>query len=392
MRAESPAGGVAVIGGFYFCYFAFNGLFSPYWGLYLAALALPAWQIGILTSLTQVNRIYAPAIWGWLADRSGRRRAILRLAGIAGLIGFLPLLAVDSFWPMFVAVLFASFFWSAALPLVESLAIARLAGDSGRYARLRVWGSIGFIAASLGAGYWIEASGVRVFPLAVVGTMAGLAVYCWRLPESPVRRAVAAVQAGFGEILHRREVRVFFAGCFLMSLAHGPYYSFYSIHLAEHGLAQSTIGWLWTVGVLAEVGLFLAMPWLNVRLSPKALFVGDFAIAVVRFLLIAFGAGSLPLLVIAQLGHAFTFACHHAVAMGYLHRHFAGAHAAKGQALYIAASFGIGGSLGGVIAGFLWADFSGSTVFALAASVSALGGVLCFAGLPATERGGMTGR
>ncbi|MBM3114220.1 MFS transporter [Jeongeupia naejangsanensis] len=392
MKAESPAGGVAVIGGFYFCYFAFNGLFSPYWGLYLAALALPAWQIGILTSLTQVNRIYAPAIWGWLADRSCRRRAILRLAGVAGLAGFLSLLVVDTFWPMFLAVLFASFFWSAALPLVESLAIGRLAGDSGRYARLRVWGSIGFIAASLGAGYWIEASGVKVFPLAVVGTMAGLAVYCWRLPESPVRAVAAELSAGFGDILRRREVRVFLVGCFLMSLAHGPYYSFYSIHLAEHGLAQSTIGWLWTVGVLAEVGLFLAMPLLNRRFSPKALFVGDFAIAVVRFLLIAFGAHSLPLLAVAQLGHAFTFACHHAVAMGYLHRHFAGAHAAKGQALYIAASFGIGGSLGGVIAGFLWADFSGATVFALAAGVSALGGVLCAFGLPGQRKIAMTGR
>ncbi|BCL75347.1 MFS transporter [Jeongeupia sp. HS-3] len=382
MKAESPVGGVAVIGGFYFCYFAFNGLFSPYWGLYLAALALPAWQIGILTSLTQVNRIYAPAIWGWLADRSGRRRAILRLAGAAGLAGFLSLLVVDTFWPMFLAVLFASFFWSAALPLVESLAIAKLSGDSGRYARLRVWGSIGFIVASLGAGYWIEASGVGVFPLAVVGTMAALAVYCWRLPEAPVSTAAVVASAGFGDILRRREVQVFLAGCFLMSLAHGPYYSFYSIHLAEHGLGQSSIGWLWTIGVLAEVALFLAMPQLNARFSPKALFVADFAIALGRFLIIAYGAASLPLLVVAQLGHAFTFACHHAVAMGYLHRHFAGAHSAKGQALYIAASFGIGGSLGGVIAGFLWADLSGVGVFSLAALVAALGGVLCWFGLP----------
>ncbi|MGL6039651.1 MAG: MFS transporter, partial [Deefgea sp.] len=108
------------IAGFYFCYFAFNGLFSPYWGLYLANLSFPAWQIGILTSLTQINRIYAPTLWGWLSDKTGQRQTILRVAGLGGLVFFIPLLFTHSFWFLFVSVLIASFFWSAALPLVEA--------------------------------------------------------------------------------------------------------------------------------------------------------------------------------------------------------------------------------------------------------------------------------
>ncbi|WP_035054097.1 MFS transporter [Andreprevotia chitinilytica] len=375
----SPAAGLFAIGGFYFCYFAFTGLFQPYWGVYLAALSFPAWQIGILTSLTQINRIYAPAIWGWLADRTGKRSLILRVAGLGAVSGFIGLLFAHGFWGMFSVVLLATFFWSAALPLVEALTMTRLRGDSGRYARLRVWGSIGFIVSSIIAGYWIQAKGVAVLPMTVVAVMSGLAIYAWLLPEAPALPANQPQAAGLGQILRRREIQVVFLGCFLMLLAHGPYYSFYSIYITQHGLSKSHIGWLWTVGVLAEVVIFLVMPWLTRRWSMRSLFLSTFLVAALRFLLIGWGVQSLAILLFAQLGHAFSFAISHASAMSYVHKHFAGSHQAKGQALYIGASFGLGGSLGGLLAGWGWDVLGGRLEFTLAALVALTGWIVCAA-------------
>ncbi|GLS03391.1 MFS transporter [Chitiniphilus shinanonensis] len=378
----SRTAGLFAIGGFYFCYFGFTGLFQPYWGVYLAALSFPAWQIGILTSLTQINRIYAPAIWGWLADRTGRRALILRIAGLGGLAGFIGLLFVQGFAGMFAALLIATFFWSAALPLVEALTMTLLQGDGGRYARLRVWGSIGFIVSSVLAGYWMQAMGVGVLPATVVAVMGGLALYAWLLPQPPTVAPHPTMQrVGFGDILRRREVRTVFAGCFLMLLSHGPYYSFYSIYVTGHGVAAGHIGWLWTVGVLAEVGMFMAMGRLVQRWSLRTLFLSTFAVAGVRWLLVGWGVSSLPLLLFAQLGHAFTFAVCHATAMSYVHRHFAGPHQAKGQALYIGVSFGAGGSLGGLLAGVAWDAWGGRWVFTAAAVVALVGWLVCAIGL-----------
>ncbi|QLG87708.1 MFS transporter [Chitinibacter bivalviorum] len=370
------------IAGFYFCYFAFNGLFSPFWGLYLAGLAFPAWQIGILTSLTQINRIYAPALWGYLADRTGKRQLILRVAGVFGLLFFIPLLITKTFWPIFIAVLLGSFFWSAALPLVEATAMSLLKGDSGAYSRLRIWGSLGFVAATVAAGYLIEAQGVTIFPVAVISVMAGLALYCWWVPEAPAVQAQQAVETRFLDILRRREVQSLLLACFLMALAHGPYYSFYSIYVANQGYSKSTIGWFWTLGVVAEIAIFWLMPRLNLRFSHKALLLFGFAIAALRFSIIAWGISSLLLLLLAQLAHAFTFGSNHAVNMAYIHRYFAGRHQAKGQALYIAMSFGIGGSLGGIIAGMLWQQIGGAWVFSLAALACACAYAIAWRGLP----------
>ncbi|WP_157314761.1 MFS transporter [Chitinibacter sp. GC72] len=373
------------IAGFYFCYFAFNGIFSPYWGLYLAGLAFPAWQIGILTSLTQINRIYAPALWGWLADRSGKRQLILRLAGACGLLFFIPLLVAQSFWPIFIAVFLGSFFWSAALPLVEATAMSLLKGDSGLYSRLRIWGSIGFVVATMTAGYLIEAQGVAVLPISVIAIMASLALYCWWVPEAPSTPAAQYAQTGFGEILRQREVQSLLASCFLMALAHGPYYSFYSIYVADQGYSKSTIAWFWTLGVLAEIAIFWLMPRLNLRFSQKLILLFGLAIGAARFGVIAWGIASLPLLLLTQLAHAFTFGSNHAVNMAYIHRYFAGRHQAKGQALYIAMSFGIGGSLGGILAGLAWQPLGGEWVFSLAALSCLLGCIIAWRGLPKIE-------
>ncbi len=85
------------LAGFYFAYFSFNGIFSAYWGLYLKALSFAAWQIGVLMSLQQIMRIVGPNLWGWLADRIGRRAAIIRFVGLASVVSFVGVLIDQRF-------------------------------------------------------------------------------------------------------------------------------------------------------------------------------------------------------------------------------------------------------------------------------------------------------
>ena len=259
--------------------------------------------------------------------------------------------------------------------------MALLKGNSGAYARLRLWGSIGFMVATLAAGYAIEGFGVGTLPWAVVAIMASLALYSWQVPSAPAIVETQRVQLPLWEILQRAEVRSLLLACFFMALAHGAYYSFYSIFVAEQGFSKSVIGWLWSIGVFAEILVFSLMPQLTQRFALRSLFLFGLLVAVARFGLIAWGAQSILLLIVAQIGHAFTFGSHHAVTMSYIHRYFSGRHQAKGQALYIAVSFGLGGSLGGILTGLNWNQLGGATIFSLSAGVALIGFLIAWRGV-----------
>ena len=83
------------LSGFYFFYFAFVGAMAPYWGLYLRSLEFNAFQIGVLMSLLHVMRIFAPNIWGHIADRTGKRVAIVQIAALVCLLAPAALMAAD---------------------------------------------------------------------------------------------------------------------------------------------------------------------------------------------------------------------------------------------------------------------------------------------------------
>src|SRR6266568_4514284 len=126
---------------FYFAYFAYAGAFVAYLPLYLAWRGLHAGEIAFLLALPQIARVFAPAAWGWLADRSGAQRDIAWLIGAMGVLS------------------------AGAIPLVEAITLGSLAGQAGRYGPIRLWGSLGFIAAVLGGGAWLDFQPVRGVPL-----------------------------------------------------------------------------------------------------------------------------------------------------------------------------------------------------------------------------------
>jgi len=360
------------LSGYYFFYFAFIGAFSPYFGLYLQSLNFSAWDIGLLMSQMQLMRLFGPNLWGWLADRFGRRLVIIRLAALAGLAGFTAFFWLDKLGGMLVAMAVIAFFWSAALPLVETLTFDHLREERGRYSRIRLWGSIGFIVAVLGTGTVLD-----VLPLN------GLLWVCWGILAGILVLAVVLTDATtaphphdslpVGDILRQPRVRALLAACFAMSAAHGALYVFLSIHLASLGYSKAEVGGLWSLGVLAEIVVFMLMTKLNRRYSLRVLLLASFAAAILRFLLIGWGAESLAVMVLAQLMHGLTFGAYHASAIAAINLWFPGRAQGRGQALYSSISFGAGGLLGGLLSGWTWDGIGAGWTYTLA-SLFAVGG------------------
>lgn len=359
---------------FYFFYFAFVGAFSPYWSLYLKSLDFSASEIGVLMSLLLATRIFAPTLWGWLADRSGKRVGIVRVAAALSLASYFGVFFGVSFWWMFVVMALISFFWSASLPLVEATTLSHLGDSTASYGRVRLWGSIGFIVAVIGIGYVLDVAEVRILLWLVLGLMFGIVIFSRHIPEA---ESVAHHTDRYParQILKRPEVAALFAACFLMAAAHGPYYTFYSLYLVEHDYSKGAIGWLWALGVICEIAVFIGMPRLMQRFSLPQILGASFLLAVIRFLLIGWLVDSVASILFAQMLHAATFGSYHAAAVAAIHHFFRGRHQAKGQALYTSLTFGAGGTFGALMSGYAW-DFLGASLTFSMASLCALLGLL----------------
>lgn len=359
------------LSGFYFFYFAFVGAMSPFWGLYLQSLAFNAFQIGVLMSLLQVMRIFAPNIWGHVADRTGKKARIVQIAALGSVVVFAGVFIDSSFWWLFGVMAALGFFWSASLPLVEAMTLSHLGERTDTYGRIRLWGSVGFILVVVGLGYAFDQVSIRWLPWAVLVVMLGIAAFARVIPESEIlphhtdHRSVWVV-------LKQPAVASLLAASMLMAVTHGPYYTFYSIYLVDHGYAKSTVGWLWAVGVLCEIGVFLIIPRIFAQVTPRRLLLASFALAVLRFLLIAWGVESAWLIWGAQTLHAFTFGTYHAAAVALIHQNFRGRHQARGQALYTSLSYGVGGTIGGLASGLTWESLGPAWTFTLAAASAAL--------------------
>lgn len=366
----------------YFFYFAYVGAFAPYFTLYLQSLGFSAWDIGVLMSAAPVMRALAPAFWGALSDRSGRRVPVVRFSSAATAVAFLGFFAFRDFWGVFVGILFNFFFWSAAHPLVEALTLERLAGRTEDYGRIRLWGSVGFIVAVLSVGALLDATSVFALLWVCLGLLLGIVLCSTSLDEvEHGRHAKPPSSLRLG--LMRPTVLALIAACFLMSAAHGPLYVFFSIHLVNHGYDKTLVGVLWSLGVVAEILVFAFLPRLMARFSLRSILLASFALAVARFLLIGWQVDSLPLLLVAQAMHGATFGAHHAAAVTALGRWFPRQQQGRVQAIYGSISFGAGGMLGNFVSGMTWSDWGPGWTYTLGAAFALLGWMLVWRGIRA---------
>ena len=357
------------LAGFYFGYFALIGAFMPYWNLYLEHLGFEKAIIGVLASITVVTRIIAPSIWGYLADRSGQRMRWVRVGTFAQLIAWCAVLLLPNtlFW--LAIILFAfSFFQNAILAQFEAVTLFWLGEARDRYGMIRLWGSVGFIAAVFGLGWWFDYTSINLLPLMMVG----LAALTWwmsmLIAEPPQRQASRQSSVSLRQVLQRPRVGWFFVVQFLLLLSHAPFYSFYSNYLQDYGYSTQTIGLLWSVGVLAEVLMFTQSHRLMAWGTERLLLLSCLALTAVRWGLVGYYPEHLTIQIAAQAIHAFSFALFQSLAMRLIFREFNPDQQGRAQALY-SMVWGMGVAFGSLLAGLYWDQFGGSAMFYAAALI-----------------------
>ena len=371
---------------FYFFYYFFVGSFVPYWGIYLQSENFSPSSIGILLSLFQISRIVAPNFWGWLADHTGHRVKWIKLTSFLGLIGFIGIFWAKGFFWIFLVMSALSLFTSSTLPLAESLTLAHLATSDGHYSRIRLWGSIGFIVASLFLGYLIDLQGINILLWVLLITQAIIFFLSNTIPEAKEIHHKKN-DLSIWKIIKTPSVVALLIGCTLMVSAHGVLYNFYSIYLKEHGYSSAAIGWLWAVGVICEIFIFMLMPKILRRYSLKTILLISLFLGVIRFILIGASPDQFYLLLIAQMFHAATFGSFHAASIEVIAYFFKGRNQSRGQAIYNSVAYGIGGTIGGLGGGYLIQYLGGQLGFMIAAISPLIGFIVIWYGLKLEIKG-----
>lgn len=357
---------------FFFAYYGYVGVFSPYASLYFADKGISAAQIGVLMSMMQVMRIFGPNLWGWVADHTRERVKVLRFTSVAAAMAFCGMFWGQSFTFFFALMVTVNLFTSAQGPISEALMLAAMRGDLTHYGRLRLWGSVGFIAAVTLSGQLLDWQGIGLMPwiaMALLLMVCGVTLNMREeTPQLHTQEAPSVLS-----LLRQRSVRAFFLSTFMMVAAHSSLYVYYSLYLSQIGYSKTVIGMMWSLGVLVEILFFFYQAPLFRRFGVRPLMLFSLVIAVVRFLMIGFGAESLAVLLAAQVLHAATFGVHHSASIATLQRWFSGALQARGQALFISISYGLGGTLGGLLLSACWDTFGAHLVYLIAALMSLAG-------------------
>ncbi|MDM1765752.1 MULTISPECIES: MFS transporter [unclassified Acinetobacter] len=362
------------LGAFYFFYYSIVGTFMPYWSLYLQNQGFSFNEIGLLSSIAIITRFFAPFIWGWIADKSGKRMLLVRLATwMEAVIWLLIFIIPNNFQSVALLMLIFSFFQNAILAQFEGVTLFWLGERRAElYGKVRKWGSVGFIVGVFSIGALLEIVTISMLPIMLL--CIAFTAFLWSFTIHEPKHAPQAQKKlePLLPILKRPIVWAFFSIEFVMLFAQAPFYSFYSNYLKQAGFSTTEIGFLWSVGVIAEIIMFAYATFFLKRFSWRVLVSLCLLMTGIRFVLVGTFPESFLMQFLPQTLHAFSFGLFHVLAMRIIFQNFSLGQQGRGQALY-STMWGLGVASGSILAGHYWQQFSGEWIFIFAGCITLFG-------------------
>lgn len=361
----------------YFCYFGHVGVIIPYLGVFLDARGFSSVEIGQLSAFITLTRIVGPYLWASFADSSGKNLRMLQFGCLLSLVFFTLVFFFDSFWALSISIGLMMMFISAILPQVEVLTLSCVKGRGSRYGRIRLWGSIGYILLTIATGAMIDRFSAEAPVYITWLVLLTLLLSTFFLSEPVAVHKTLTLKASIWPKIRAPIFICFILATMLLQVSFAPYYSFFALYAKDLGYSGQATGWLIATGVMVEVVIFIFAGGLIKRFGVKLLLLCSMSLTALRWALLAYAAEHLFLLLFSQMLHAFSFGMTHASSIYFIHHYFGQKFQSRGQAIYLSISFGLGGAIGGFIAGELWQQGSGAEVTFLFASLISLVAAMC---------------
>ncbi|MAA97497.1 MAG: MFS transporter [Stappia sp.] len=362
-------------------YFFGFGLFLPFFPVVLRDSGLSPGEIGTLLSLPMLVRLAANPLVGALADRFATPRVAVSVLSALSAALFLAFFLASAFWAYAVLLVAVALVWSPLIPIEDAVAARLDREGKGQYGRMRLWGSISFIAANLVGG--TAAASAHAAPAVIGGIAAGLVVSALvglkltvpsareaeRGPDDE-QRVEGRAKSGMGFLL-------VVVGAGILQGSHGAYYGFSALFWEAEGFGGLAIGILWGLGVTTEIVLFAFAGSVGARIGSLGILGVGAGAAILRWVLFAQVSGPLATGSL-QLLHGLSFGATHLGAVAYVAARAPRRWAGFSQGL-LSMVFGFFTALASALAGLLYQS-GPSLAFQAMAAMAALGTLLLAAG------------
>ncbi|ASL84172.1 3-phenylpropionate MFS transporter [Serratia marcescens] len=352
----------------YFTYFFSYGIFLPFWGVWLKGEGIAPETIGILLGAGLVARFLGSLLIAPRVKDPSHLVSALRLLALLTLafaVGF----CFGNGWGWLMLVIAGfNLFFSPLVPLTDALAATWQKQIRMDYGRVRLWGSLAFVIGSALTGQLVAVWGHNAILysliFSVLAMLLGMLLKPSVMPQGEARTH-SDTERSLWALLKEGPVWRFLLCVTLLQGAHAGYYSFGSIYWQEAGYSASTIGYLWSLGVVAEVIIFASSNVLFRRWNARNLLLLSACCGVLRWSLMAYST-ELGWLLLIQILHCGTFTVCHLAAMRFIAAR-QGQEVIRLQAVYSALAMGGGIAVMTVIAGFLFEHWQGGVFWVMAA-------------------------
>ncbi|CAA7620392.1 3-phenylpropionate MFS transporter [Magnetospirillum sp. UT-4] len=355
---------------YYVALFAAVGIHLPFWPLWLEAKGLTATEIGLVIASTFLVKVAVNPLVGHAVDRRGDRRKPMLVLALGATLAWTGFAFAEGFWQILGVTIAAVGLWSGIMPVGESLAMMVTQAQRLDYGRIRLWGSLAFIVAAVLVGRLLEVVSPLVLVWLIGGALGATALSCATLPDARAHHEEGTERPRLTPLLGSSVFLLFATASALNHASHTVYYGFATLSWKQAGISDSTIGLLWSEGVLAEIVLFAFSGRAVARFGPAGLLLAAAGCGVARWLVLGLTA-SVPVLAMAQLLHAATFGCAHLGAMHFIQRAVPAGLSARAQAVYSALAMGVAPGLMSPLAGALFQQ-AGALAFLAMAALSLL--------------------
>jgi PPP family 3-phenylpropionic acid transporter len=361
----------------YFWYFGLLGLIVPFLALFLDARGFTSLEIGEILAVITATKIVAPSLWAQLADKSGQQLTIVKVGALLSLFCFSLIIWTFSYWPLMFSLAMFSLFITSILPQIEVMTLNSIRKSAKIYARIRLWGSIGFVIVAMLSGELIERYSAEAFSYIGIVILAGLFISTLLNKQPRIAKKSSVDNVSIRAKVFTRNFLLFFFAGLMLQMSFGPYYVFFALYLKNLAYSGFLIGIFIAIGVVAEIGVFVFAAIFFKSFSLKTLISMSILLTAFRWFIVGHFANSDMALAFSQLIHALSLGLYHSASISFIQQHFNANQQSRGQAIYIGGVYGVGGAIGAYVAGLLWQEGIGAVItFDFAAITALIGGVL----------------
>lgn len=354
-------------------YYSVQGVFLPYLPVLFKNHGFSLWQIGILLAAGPVVSVITQSLWGYLCDRLQTVKRLLLFQLAASFILSIFIFHFAKFVSLLAILIIFYLFYRPLPTLLDTLVVNAVKEQPARYARFRMFGSLGFMLSALGSGYLLNWLGVDRGPY-LITTLLGLTFLFALLVKDAHYICQPPAFRDLGGLLQKPGVVPFLLIATLLGITQAANDNFISVHLQSLGGSIRETGLAWTIGVTTEIITLFFLGRMRLRhhslgaLSWVAMLYG------MRWLLMAF-VWDVQVILFIQVLHGICFALFITMLQQHLVKIVPDQLRATGQGMLSMTVFGLGGVLGTSGGGLLMGAFDSQIFYLTLLAFALLGGL-----------------